>query len=155
MECKDCFVGGNESKKEEESRKTSYIFYLLIFLGAALVAWTAMDYFSPHQAAQVNSAILQAAAIPAASAQASQMQQAAAAPAVALDSSGKVANTAQNQQIFQQQAASAGSECGDLNNPANLQHLSHHPNLYQDCYKLIDPQKFKAAVGKDISEFMR
>lgn len=47
------------------------------------------------------------------------------------------------------------SECGDINDPANLQHLSHHPDRFQACYRIVDPVKFKQAVGSDISEFMR
>ena len=46
-------------------------------------------------------------------------------------------------------------ECGDINDPANLQHLSHHPEKFQACYKVVDPAKFKAAVGQDVSVFMR
>jgi hypothetical protein len=74
---------------------------------------------------------------------------------VAFDSYGGLANTPQNSQYYQAAAASAGSECGDLNDPANLQHLSHHPDRFQSCYRLVDPAKFKAAVGRDVSEFMR
>lgn len=47
------------------------------------------------------------------------------------------------------------AECGDIENPKNLQHLSHHPDRFQECYKYVDPAKFKAAVGEDLSNFMR
>lgn len=68
---------------------------------------------------------------------------------------GQLENNAANFQYYQQQAAAAGSECGDINDIKNIQHLSHHPDRYQQCYKLIDPQKFKEATGQDISEFLR
>lgn len=51
--------------------------------------------------------------------------------------------------------ASIPPECGDINDPAQLQHLSHHPDQFQECYKVVDPAKFKAAVGQDVSAFMR
>ena|SRR3989338_5108627 len=51
--------------------------------------------------------------------------------------------------------ASIPAECGDINDPANLQHLSHHPDKFQACYKVVDPAKFRAAVGQDVSTFMR
>ncbi len=50
---------------------------------------------------------------------------------------------------------SAPSECGDVTDPSNIQHLSHHPNLYGECYKYIDPAAFKAATGQDISNYLR
>ncbi len=46
-------------------------------------------------------------------------------------------------------------ECGDINDPANLQHLSHHPDRFQACYRVVDPSKFKAATGQDVSNFIR
>src|SRR5512143_1013633 len=46
-------------------------------------------------------------------------------------------------------------ECGDINDPANLQHLSHHPDRFQACYRVVDPAKFKAATGQDVSSFIR
>lgn len=50
--------------------------------------------------------------------------------------------------------ASIPPECGDINDPANLQHLSHHPDQFQACYKVVDSAKFKAAVGQDVSAFI-
>lgn len=47
------------------------------------------------------------------------------------------------------------SECGDITDNANVQHLSHHPDRFGECIKLVDPAKFKEAVGTDKSEFMR
>ncbi len=67
----------------------------------------------------------------------------------------RLQNTPENYQYYQQQAAGAGSECGDLNDVANLQHLSHHPDRFQECYKVVDPVAFKQAVGRDVSEFIR
>ncbi|MEW6035172.1 MAG: hypothetical protein AB1529_01035 [Candidatus Micrarchaeota archaeon] len=46
-------------------------------------------------------------------------------------------------------------ECGDINDPSNLQHLSHHPDRFQECYKYVNPVKFKQAVGQDLSNFQR
>ncbi|GEM_PF-1930361 len=71
-----------------------------------------------------------------------------------LGAGGRVAQSAQSRQYYAQLAKQAGSECGDLNDPQNLQHLSHHPSQFQACYKVVDPAKFKAAVGKDVSEFI-
>ena len=53
------------------------------------------------------------------------------------------------------QQAQVPPECGDINNPQNLQHLSHHPDRFQACYRIVDPAKFKAAVGGDVTEFIR
>ena len=46
-------------------------------------------------------------------------------------------------------------ECGNINDPKNLQHLSHHPDTYQECYKYIDPAKFRQATGQELSSFIR
>src|SRR3989304_4328656 len=47
------------------------------------------------------------------------------------------------------------SEGGGINTPKTLQHLSHHPDRFQECYKFVDPAKFKAAVGEDLSNYRR
>ncbi len=47
------------------------------------------------------------------------------------------------------------SDCGDLEDPSNIQHLSHHPSRYQECLRQIDPVKFKEATGDDISDYLR
>jgi hypothetical protein len=66
---------------------------------------------------------------------------------------------AQNQGISGAGAAAVSgtppAECGDINDPSNLQHLSHHPDRFQECYKYVDPVKFKQAVGQDLSNFQR
>lgn len=49
----------------------------------------------------------------------------------------------------------APSDCGDLKSSVNIQHLSHHPDRYQACLKLIDPSDFKSATGQDLSAFLR
>lgn len=46
------------------------------------------------------------------------------------------------------------AECGDITNPTNVQHLSHHPQLYGACIKLVDPAIFKQAVGTDKATYM-
>ena len=76
-------------------------------------------------------------------------------PALQFGAAGGLANNPQNFQYYQQQAQQAGGECGDRNDPANLQHLSHHPDQFQSCYGVVDPVKFKAAVGRDVGEFIR
>jgi len=62
---------------------------------------------------------------------------------------------AQSGQAYSLSTAQIPSECGDINDVENLQHLSHHPDQFQECYKYVDPQKFKAAVGKDLSYFKK
>ncbi len=47
------------------------------------------------------------------------------------------------------------AECGNINDAKNLQHLSHHPDQFQECYNYVDPVKFKQAVGQDLSNFKR
>lgn len=64
----------------------------------------------------------------------------------------KLENNAANFQYYQQQAA--GSECGDINSLQNIQHLSHHPDRFKDCYRYIDPQKFREATGQDINSYL-
>ena len=51
-------------------------------------------------------------------------------------------------------SASIPPECGNIDDPKNLQHLSHHPDQFQACYKVVDPAKFKQAVGQDVSVFI-
>lgn len=57
-----------------------------------------------------------------------------------------------NYNYYQQQNAGG---CGDLNDAANVQHLSHHPSQYADCIKQVSPEIFKQAVGTDKNAFMR
>ncbi len=57
---------------------------------------------------------------------------------------------AQNLQ-YQSQAVDA---CGDLNDLANIQHLSHHPEQYKNCIKKVEPSLFKQAVGEDLDSFL-
>ncbi len=56
-------------------------------------------------------------------------------------------------------AASQGiidsSSCGDLNDTANVQHLSHHPDRFADCVKQVDAAKFREAVGMEKSEWFK
>ncbi len=47
------------------------------------------------------------------------------------------------------------NECGDLNDAANVQHLSHHPQQYGDCLKNVNPAKFFEAVGMERNDFLR
>ena len=55
---------------------------------------------------------------------------------------------------YQAQAKQAGSECGDMKDLGNVQHLSHHPDRFADCIKQVDPQVFEQAVGQTKEEYM-
>jgi len=57
-----------------------------------------------------------------------------------------------NYNYYQQKNA---GDCGDLNDVANVQHLSHHPSQYADCIKQVSAEMFKQAVGTDKSAFMQ
>ncbi len=56
--------------------------------------------------------------------------------------------------VYQQPQATIPSECGDITDNANVQHLSHHPDRFGECIKLVEPAKFKEAVGTDKSAYM-
>lgn len=49
----------------------------------------------------------------------------------------------------------SSDQCGDLNDLSNVQHLSHHPNIYADCIKKVDSQKFYEAVGMTKEQYMK
>ena len=68
--------------------------------------------------------------------------------------SGQLLQTRSNQQFFEQQAASSGSQCGNLQDVANVQHLSHHPGQYADCLKKVDPAFLQKATGKTIEQIL-
>ena len=71
-------------------------------------------------------------------------------PKIAYDVQGKVIQSAANQQVFAQQAAVAGSDCGSLTDTANVQHLSHHPGQYEQCLRQVDPGFLKQATGQTL-----
>lgn len=75
-------------------------------------------------------------------------------PAYERNAQGLVANSLANQQYFQQQAAQSGSECGDLNDEANVQHLSHHPGQFADCLKQVNPAFLQKATGKTLQQIL-
>lgn len=102
--------------------------YGALFAGVLIMAWAAMGALSPAAAAQV-----------------------VYAPAV---QNGQVVQNAQSRAYFAQQAQAAGSECGDMNDPQNLQHLSHHPEKFSACLKAADPAKLKAATGKTAQQIL-
>ena len=58
----------------------------------------------------------------------------------------KLEINAQNYQQYEQQRISSGSECGDLTDPANIQHLSHHAEL-KPCLDKVDPALRKQVLG--------
>lgn len=76
------------------------------------------------------------------------------APRLEMDASGRLLETAQNEKYFQQQAASAGSECGDLQDAANVQHLSHHPSQYSECLKKVDAAFLMQATGQSLQQLI-
>ena len=49
----------------------------------------------------------------------------------------------------------ATNECGNLQDPANIQHLSHHPQQYEDCIRRVEPQKFFEATGQSLDDFAK
>src|SRR3989338_1397985 len=56
---------------------------------------------------------------------------------------------------YQEKNLQAGSECGDMTDLANVQHLSHHPDRFGNCIKQVDAQIFKQAVGQSKEEYMK
>ncbi|MBI5225284.1 hypothetical protein HY989_05430 [Candidatus Micrarchaeota archaeon] len=76
------------------------------------------------------------------------------APKLQADSQGKILQTASNSQYYQQKAQAQGTECGDLKDAGNVQHLSHHPSKYADCLKKVDLAFLKQATGKTLGEIM-
>src|SRR3989344_4871378 len=75
-------------------------------------------------------------------------------PKIAYDVQGKVIQNASNQQIFTQQAAAVGSDCGSLTDTANVQHLSHHPGQYEQCLRQVDPNFLKQATGQTLEQIL-
>ena len=75
-------------------------------------------------------------------------------PQLDRDAQGRVLQTSANAQFFQQQAAQSGSECGDLKDEANVQHLSHHPDRFSDCLRQVDPAFLKQATGQTLQEIL-
>lgn len=65
------------------------------------------------------------------------------------DSAGNVLNTSSNFQIY-----SSESGCGNLTDQGNIQHLSHHPSMYADCLKQVDPTLLQQATGKTLSQIL-
>src|SRR3989344_5878473 len=55
---------------------------------------------------------------------------------------------------YQAQAQQSGSECGDMTDLANVQHLSHHPDRFGNCIKQVDAQIFEQAVGQSKEAYM-
>ncbi len=76
------------------------------------------------------------------------------APKIDVDAQGRVLETARNEQYFQQQAVQVGSECGDLRDAANVQHLSHHPGQYADCLRQVDPAFLQQATGQTLQQIL-
>ena len=56
---------------------------------------------------------------------------------------------------YQNQNLQTGSECGDMTDPANVQHLSHHPDRFGDCIKNVDPQIFEQSVGQKKEDYIK
>ena len=51
-------------------------------------------------------------------------------------------------------AFAASSQCGDLNDDANVQHLSHHPDRYANCLKQVEAAVLKKATGKTLGQLI-
>ena len=75
-------------------------------------------------------------------------------PKVAYGVQGNVIQSAANQQVFAQQAAAAGGQCGSLTDAANVQHLSHHPGQYEQCLRQVDPNFLKQATGQTLEQIL-
>ncbi len=65
-----------------------------------------------------------------------------------------VQNNAQNFEYYQNQNLQTGSECGDMEDLANVQHLSHHPERFGECIKQVDAGVFEKAVGQSKESYM-
>jgi hypothetical protein len=60
----------------------------------------------------------------------------------------------ENHAYYEAKALESGSECGDLTDEKNVQHLSHHPSRYADCLKQVDPALLQKASGKTLQEIL-
>ncbi len=75
-------------------------------------------------------------------------------PKLQVDSRGKLLQTASNEQYYQQKSAGLGSDCGDLKDMGNVQHLGHHPLKYAECLKKVDPAFLRQATGKTLNQLI-
>lgn len=75
-------------------------------------------------------------------------------PQLDRDPRGLLLETASNEQYFAAQAQQVGSECGDLQDEANVQHLSHHPDRFAQCLRQVTPAFLKKATGKTLEEIL-
>ncbi len=75
-------------------------------------------------------------------------------PRLDRDPRGLLLQSAANEQYFAAQAQSAGSECGDVKDEANVQHLSHHPDRFAECLGQVEPSFLKKATGKTLGEII-
>lgn len=46
------------------------------------------------------------------------------------------------------------SSCGDLTSAVYVQHLSHHPGIYADCLKQVDPAFLKQVTGRTLQQIL-
>ena len=58
----------------------------------------------------------------------------------------KLEINAQNYQQYEEKSLSSANECGDLTDPSNIQHLSHHAEL-KPCLDKVDPALRKQVLG--------
>jgi hypothetical protein len=65
------------------------------------------------------------------------------------DSSGNLLNTSSNFQVY-----SSESGCGNLTDPSNIQHLSHHPSMYADCLKQVNATLLQEATGRTLQQIL-
>ncbi len=60
-----------------------------------------------------------------------------------------------NFQYYENLNKQSTNNCGDLTDPDNIQHLTHHPGQYSDCIKQVDAQIFESAIGQNKEDWMR
>lgn len=58
----------------------------------------------------------------------------------------RLENNAQNFQTYETLRQSSADQCGDLTDPANIQHLSHHAEL-KPCLDKVDPALRRQVLG--------
>lgn len=111
--------------------KENLLSYAIVAVAVAIVVWAGLSAFGQNtgKAASYNS------------------NQASSQGMDAMHSSGGVDPM--------HSSGTGASDCGDLNEVGNVQHLSHHPSQYADCLKQVSPAVFKQATGTDKEAFMQ
>lgn len=113
-------------------RKENILLYGVVAAAVAVIAWAVLGIFGAGASSTAYNAGSVSAPSASAGAAEGQMNEAG------MDESGM-----------------NGTGCGDLTDPGNVQHLSHHPSQYADCIKQVSPEVFKQATGTDKNTFMQ